>query len=480
MRKSWRILLTLALGTLFLLGCQKNPSQNVVTSKNNGEFEQNLQHTSPAGHDLGANLNYSDTFFSTDGSVEFEIALNQDLECNTLPVIKVSPHYFTGEDAQNVAQVLFGDAPVYKKTVTSATQFSQKQLQNIIATLSSYCNQQALQDLFGTSSDMSEEEESIKRYISYCTEALSSAPEQDPGQLCDWVMHKDESNNNVISAYVQYKDSKYEFSVTSHNSDDYKMNEIYINLGDGVGPTTLKRILYAQLCRTPKPTTEQMTSVTEKGQELLDELALGEWEVYDTSLVTEYYGDVPEYSILVKACPKINGFSVIAGQKNINLTNSDTFASTYGISSAQIRFNAAGEIIEFRLDSPIDTGETVNANVATLPIGELQENAKTFLTLSDSKTNFGLPVGYPEILETLYGEKIVCKVEITQAEYGLSRINIRNSDNEFYYVPTFAYKGVAKYQGKESGTVFQSTDQYGEYVQPLVWINAVDGSVIGQ
>lgn len=118
--------------------------------------------------------------------------------------------------------------------------------------------------------------------------------------------------------------------------------------------------------------------------------------------------------------------------------------------------------------------------MATLPIGELQENAKTFLTLSDSKTNFGLPVGYPEILETLYGEKIVCKVEITQAEYGLSRINIRNSDNEFYYVPTFAYKGVAKYQGKESGTVFQSTDQYGEYVQPLVWINAVDGSVIGQ
>lgn len=84
MRKSWRILLTLALGTLFLLGCQKNPSQNVVTSKNNGEFEQNLQHTSPAGHDLGANLNYSDTFFSTDGSIEFEIALNQDLECNTL------------------------------------------------------------------------------------------------------------------------------------------------------------------------------------------------------------------------------------------------------------------------------------------------------------------------------------------------------------------------------------------------------------
>ncbi len=478
MQKYYKFIFALALVALFLMGCQQSPSQKVVTSKNDGKFEQNVQQTSPATYNTEAALNDSDVFSSTDGSVEFEIALNQTIETQSLPVIKVSPHYITGKDAQNVAQALFGDAFAYQKASASAPQFSRKQLQKIISALSPYSNQQAVKDLYGTTADMSEEIESIKRYISYCTEKLESAPTDNPNPPCDWTMGKDGYNNDVIFACIEYGDLEYEFGITSHNGDDYKLNEIYINLGNGIGPTTLKRILHAQLCRTPEPTAEQIGNAGEKGQEILDKLAFGQWDVYDTCVITEYFGDTPEYSILVKAYPRINGFAVIGGQNNVNLTGGNTFSSAYGLSSAEIQFNAYGDLVMFRLDSPIDIIETVNANVATLSVSELQDKAKTFLTLCDSKTNFGIPAGYPEALETIHGEKVVCKIEITQAEYGLSRVNVPNVDDEFYYLPAFVYKGTATYQGKDSGAVFQSTDQYGGQSQPLVWINAVDGSII--
>lgn len=52
-----------------------------------------------------------------------------------------------------------------------------------------------------------------------------------------------------------------------------------------------------------------------------------------------------------------------------------------------------------------------------------------------------------------------------------------DTDYTYYYVPALVLYGAADYYGQYSGTYFEnwSVDD-----QDLVWINAVDGSIIGE
>lgn len=480
-----------------LAACADNPQQEVVTSKNDGAFDINALKSPTESDDSDSEIRvqHSDQFTSTDGSIAFTLNIEESISVTQMPVVEVVPHFLTGEDAKRVARELFGDAAFYERQPSASQEYSKSQLQEKIDLYSQYAGQDAMDQLHGTKdADWSEEINLLKMEIAKFTEQLESAPEENPHTPCDWTMKKERYYNNtkdetagrdvsedsdVIYATVKVGDIEYIFAATTRNKEDYKVNTIQVGLTSGIGPVHIDQAIYrSMLCRTEKPTEEQISAAKSRAQEMLDQMGLGAWIVERASAQATYCGDTPEYSILVNATPVINDVSALYGQFGGSLVSSDVFASNYPMSMASFEFTADGTLISFLLRSPFDMN-VINDNVATVSMEELIEKAKSHLALSDAKASYGVPNGFVESYERKYDEKLICKIEISELDYGIARINVANSDDSYYYVPAIVFKGSADYYGQDTGTLYMSSGDYGERVQSLLWLNAVDGSIIG-
>ena len=82
--------------SIFLCSCAANPEQDVVISKNDGSFDVNVVQsaTQPAGQNESAtqNVSYTDSFTSTDGSVQFQLSIDDTIPVQAWPVVEIVPH----------------------------------------------------------------------------------------------------------------------------------------------------------------------------------------------------------------------------------------------------------------------------------------------------------------------------------------------------------------------------------------------------
>ena len=208
-------------------------------------------------------------------------------------------------------------------------------------------------------------------------------------------------------------------------------------------------------------------------------MELGQWQIVKTAVETEQIDDISEYTIHVTAAPYLNGCSTLYGQNTGNLQ--DAYAATYFMTYAEFVFSANGEIIYFNMDSPLDVIGVHNENVATLPITELLEKCKQQLSFSDADA-YGLPSDIQDEIEAATGEKLLCQVSISNFEYGLGRVKVPDSDDNYYYIPVMALRGIAEYTTEQTGAIYYSNSpiQSDDLYPILVCVNAVDGSIIQQ
>ena len=106
-------ILCVLLVTSLFSGCQAAPDTAVVAGKNDGVFESALNSSAePVENANTETFSYTNTFTSTDGKIEFNI--NDDevqYSGNPMPVLRVTPHSITPEEAKTVYTALFGDDP---------------------------------------------------------------------------------------------------------------------------------------------------------------------------------------------------------------------------------------------------------------------------------------------------------------------------------------------------------------------------------
>lgn len=491
-------LLAIAFICMRLCACQTNPSSPVVISKNDSSFDANLSKSATEEIKADENIQYSDKFSSTDGSIEFTVNIEQTLSTSTMPVVEVVPHKFLPEDVKRVANVLFEDAIFYEREPSKNPSYSKEQIQNAIVRWSKYANNTTMAELIMDRSNelVVDHVDLLKDYIAQYTEKLDTSPADNPHIFCDWVFKKDSHYNNleaeigggsaadeldVIYSTVETGDVEYIFTASTHDAADYKLNTIDVTLSSGVGPAEIDLMIYrAMLCRTSKPTNEQVLSISQKAQHMLDMMELGDWVVTDTYVETADFEDIAEHIVIVEAVPVFSNTAAVYGQKTPSATASDTYAAYYPVSRALFGFSANGELIHFRLQSPVDIKSVVNPNVQTLSLNKLVETAKNNLILSDAYAGYGVSADIIYMYEETMQEKLVCKVAINSFEYALARISVANSDNSYYYVPTIVFKGKADYFGKDTGNLYISSDSYGTGELDLIWVNAVDGSLILQ
>lgn len=488
MKKTLAFSLVLCL-LVSLTACAANPNSDVVINKNDGSFDADLVHSATEDKDPNAtqNLVYTDDFYSTDGSVQYVFSINNTIaDCN-MPVVEVIPHFLTVTDAKRVATVLFGDAVFYEQEPLFAPRYSQSQIMEKVTRWSEYINADSIIALYGdTIEDPSSVANTVKGFVQNYNELYETAPAESPHTLCDWTMKKDSyyyesaenltgqdlsRDNDAIKAVTQLDGVEYTFSVSSRNQDDFKINTITVTLGSGISPENIDtRIYQAKLCRTDKPSNEQMATINEKAYQMLEQMQLGDWAIESCSLKTTYYGNIPEYVVCVHAVPVFNGVEVIRRPQIGNLKSETAYASNYYLTDAEFEFSGNGDLLSFEMYSPVDVSAVVNDNVAVMDVDSLMGRAKTQLELTDYYS-----YGSPDWIASVT-EEMVCVVNVTEIDYNLTRVKAPNTDDSYYYVPAIVLYGTVEYHGKESGFVQEIDSDYEPYT--LLILNAVDASVI--
>ena len=496
--KKFIMLLIIASICTQLLACQSNPPSPAVINKNDSSFDTSLSRSATGGEKTSENIQYTDKFSSTDKSIEYTVNIEQTLNTSIMPVVEVIPHKFSSADVERVANVLFEGATFYEREPSKNPSYSKEQIQKAIARLSKYANNTAMAELIMDRSDelVTDHVDFIKYYISQYTEELGTAPTDNPHTLCDWTFKKDSHYNNleaeiggslvsdeldVIYSTVEADDVEYIFTASTHDAADYKLNTIDVTLSSGVGPAEIDLMIYrAMLCRTSKPTNEQVLSISKKAQAMLDSMELGDWAVANTYVETSDFENISEHVVVVEAVPVFNGVAAIYGQKTLSATATNTYNTYYPVSRVAFGFSANGALVYFRMQSPVDVKEVINPNVATLSFDKLLEKAKSDLILRDAHAGCGVPTDMVYMYEEVMKEDLICKIEISTLNYGLARIDVENSNFTYYYVPTIAFKGNADYYGKGTGNLCISSSEYRVNDLDLIWINAIDGSIILQ
>ncbi len=488
--------LVLALAALLLTACQANPTQNAVTRKDHQAFLNRAQQTGTTPAEGAAEqVKYHDQFTSTDGSITFNLNIDQELLHKTAPVVEVVPHFLSGEEVRQIAQAVLPDASFYEY-VPGEQRYSRAELQDQIALWSPYATEEGFRELEGSNySDRDKEYNQmvltgIQRQLQKWSDAVETAPLKNPNPVCEWIF-KPESDyfddgssegTTTIRASVENGSLRYTFDALHRDEYDYRLNNLNFNIGRWGADD--KELYYAKLLRTGKPTQQQIDAARDKAQTILDRLnALGmdQWQIANVVVNTLGSGKYAEYTIRIEAVLVFNGVPALNGQLSSRTVDEGTYAPVYYRTGLYIDFSANGDLIFFAIESPLTVRQTLNDNVLTMTTDELLEKALNQLKLSDIGNGYGLPSAKMiSDYETYKKEKLTCTIDLTSIHYDLSlgRIKAPGDDDTYYYVPFFTLNGTVNYYGADSGNLVMSSADIDGPDQPLICLNAIDGTVV--
>lgn len=476
--------IAIALCLLILCACEKRPIENIVKSKNDGSFDVEIVQSSEKKHvHSPLNVEYSEEFPSTDGTLNYKVRIDKEVSATNMPVVEVAPHYLSSEDVQRVAMVLFGNADFYEAEPMLSLNLSKAEIQERIQRWSKYTNESSINELYGSVGNPTDIVDIVKNFIAEYTAHYEIAVDNNPHIDCQWEFKKEsvylfpekainqnlENDNDAIYATVKDGDIQYIFTASTRNKEDYKLNNINVSLYSGISPNLIdERIFRAKLCRTEEPTEQQISSITKKAEKMLEEMELGDWKIDRCFVDTTYYGDIPEYKICINAVPFLNDVPSIRRPQLNNLKSKEVYASNYYLSDVNFEFSADGKLVSFKMYSPVDIKEIVNDNAKVQSMDELMKIAKNNLSLRDIYS-----YGLGSIVNRI-DEKVSCTVCVTGLEYGLTRVKKANTDSSYYYVPALMLNGSVECIGKKSKEIYYVSEE----PEILIIINAIDGSII--
>lgn len=479
--KSMCLFLTTALA-LILCGCRSTSEASTTVNGYSGSIDNNMvvsvtDHHAP---DAKQEVKFNEEFRSEDGTVLFNFDINEIVTAADMPVVEVVPHVLTKEDTHRIAQVLFGKSNFYELNPHREPVFSKEQIAKKTTLIAQYARIGMLGELYG---EDRYDTELILDYLNELKQSYETALEENPLSLTQWKFSKGVSyqrmgrkmdsisdivSNEELALDVAANDIHYIYNAAKRDEPTSKLNRITVYPYGGISPDNIDaRIYYAELCRTEKPTDEQIGNAKQQAQAMLSEMGVGVWLVDQCYVGSSFFEQKNEYVINVDAVPTLQGVPA-AKQDQFNGIG-DSAASTYYLTEAHFEFSADGKLVEFELESPIDIVHTSNENVATLDLDTLLFHAKEQL-MQRSSYDFG----YGSMIDLIQDEELDCSVTIDSIEYNLIRVNLPDSVDSFYYVPGVVLSGNTEYHGKNSGELYYTYENN----RTLLVLNAIDGAVI--
>ena len=405
------------------------------------------------------------------------------------------PHFLSGEEVRQIARAVLPDASFYEY-VPDEQRYSRAELQDQIALWSPYATEEGFRELEGSNySDLDKEYNQmvltgIQRQLQKWSDAVETAPLENPNPACEWTFkphsyYVDDNpieNMFAIQASVENGPLRYAFSANQQDDSSFRVNNLDFCLGRWAEDD--RELYFAKLLRTGKPTQQQIDAARDKAQTILDRLnALGmdQWQIAEVSPEVQGTGPRDWYSIAVDVVPVFNGVPALNGQLSSRTLDEGTYAPVYYRTLICLSFSLDGALLYFGMDSPLTVKQTLNDNVLTMTTDELLEKALNQLKLSDIGNGYGLPSAKMiSDYETYKKEKLTCTIDLTSIHYDLSlgRIKAPGDDDTYYYVPFFTLNGTVNYYGADSGNLVMSSADIDGPDQPLICLNAIDGTVV--
>lgn len=424
---------------------------------------------------------------SKNGVIEFRIDIEEEISGEPVPVLEVVPHFLTEEDVKRVAYVLFPDGVFYEAEPAFEEKNSKMEIQEKIDRWSYYTTEEALRELYNYRPNQTGYlpgiAKNVQNFVDNYSHMLDGASSTNLHKLCDWTFKKNSvyeltaselasqdtsKDNNAIKADIKAGDVYYRFSASVRDKDDFLISNISVYPYDGIGPDMIdERIFRTWLCRTEEPTEKQIAAVKEKAEIMLQQMQLGNWMIDECFVETEEINEYKNYIIHVNAVPVLNGVPALRKAQPTNLRCEKPGAARYYYTDVQFEFSANGDLVSFKMKSPIEIQNEVTTSMAALKIEEQLEIAKEYLSQKDF---YFYSTGY--YFDDM-GESAGCVVDINGLEYNLTRINGENPLESYYYVPGIKLTGDVRYYDLESGDVYLERQDV-----TLVIIDAENGTVV--
>lgn len=416
----------------------------------------------------------TETFLSDDGIVSIEVDAEVKDYDGAMPMVRIQPHEITPDDVKHWAKVFFGTEEVYEpKNVLTKSEIEKEILwrQERISSgdlLAEYGEEgiDMMTDLY---------QQDIENY----QKAYEDAPETYEQKKTDWTFHpssyysKSSIFNDGSEAYASY-DQSLELNIegeidgmdatigaVNRTADDFNMHRISFYYLD-----------------------EEKLNAMEHGTKLSEEQAIALADEKVSQLLgnawTRLSASYEKYSNIwrMRYVPLIEGIPAIdVGEMAIDLKSEDAYAANLNYSGLDVHIT--GEQIDYiALTSPMDAVEVENDNVALLSFEDIYERFKSQTKmiynadyfLNTYKKNLA-EYDYEQLKEELEQNDVpgdVLQVHVTSVEKGMFRVKVKNSENEFQWIPVWVFWGNTK----------DPFGVFGEDSRILQVINAVDGSNI--
>lgn len=462
-----------------LLGCQAAPEKNIIIAKSSSreasKYDETFSVPDASTKSSGATtrIQWNKSLSSTDGTVDIQFDIDENINYGTIPVYAVVPHGISDEEAQKVANVLFPAGDFFEARPNLDRKWSKEELQERISRWGKYTNKASIEGLFGRAND--DDVQLLKKGIQDLTLQMETVDAELTMVPCKWTYQKSllydyeedeldrrtlENDNEEIRAEVIEQELHYKFMTDIRDKSDFQLNNIYAFLDYGLSPLDIDdRIFTSMLCRTAKPSVEQITMVYEKAEHILEQLPFGDWKIDEYKTLTGYYGENAEYKICIRAVPVFDGVAVVRCPQLTNLKSSQIYASTYYLTDVYMEFSSDGHLLDFKLFSPVDIIDS-NSSHSVLSVEELLNQSEAILSLRSA----------PEV-DTY---KIHGTIKIDHLEYGLVRTKMPENDKGYYYVPAIVLRGQSTYNVEDTGEIYSESN----VDTALLCLSAIDGSVI--
>ena len=490
-------LLLAAAAILGLAGCQATPERDIVTSKNDGAFESALEATAaPAAEgtqQTGPATVYEDAFDSADGSASYALRVTEPAAPAQMPVLRVRPAAVSAQDAKDMAQALLGQTEMYEYTY----QRSRAEIEQVIL--------QLRQELFdfetrAAENGLAPEDVEIIRgnyadAIAGLEQAYDAASDQVQPVPCQWEFHPGsyyadpslgtlpDNGSQNIRASATVDGMPYVYAVTLLDGDDYRQRTVGLYLDTERLTDGQIEAAYDQ----PREGAEDTDAIRARALEMAQSLGRGQWRVLsdnENAYWSEYASGGPglvSTVTLTRDC----GTLPVAFHLQTDMEE-DSYASNYSYESLTFAFN--GELLlSMEYHGMLDVAETVSQSVQTLPFDQVVRAAEDHMRVADI-SRFLDPIGVRGVGVSIE-DMADCTVrgEADGVELGLSRVLMKDSNTDYYLVPSYTFYGTVTVldSGGEPLTAPVYDDDHMEtgrepvtMRQELAVINAVDGSVI--
>jgi hypothetical protein len=443
-------------------GCVATPTTSAVASKANNDLEEKIHVTADSSQRVENPSTYSASFTNTTGSLQYTLELTDiPSGLDAYPVLQVTPHTITSEEAETVARAIFGDAEIYEYSGHMTKSEIEEQIQSFQATAD---DRDAIAEIFGNDEDsINSGIEYYQKLISDLEEAYEDASDETEQTLCDWQFYPDSYYDDEIgddtdseeyqdwnkTLYVkatsQLGDDPYKYYATNRSEDDGDVHYYAAFLGLP-GSTS-------DLYSTEEPTQADIEQAKENAQSILDAMDQGEWEIRSSYVLQTTNSDsATVYGIILYATRNYQGIGSIYSGESMNLTDDDVYSFSYG--EEYISFDySGGRLVDFDYECPWDVVSTINDNVAVLSFQEAIDALETW-------------AGNTELPSWAAGAMSEATVNINRLELGLYPVRIRDNDTNYYLLPCYTFYGTCDELSMDGDN------------SAVAVINAVDGTVV--